>query len=282
MSWITRIKKRFKRRHSQIQFSGNFKNWDSALKKSLGYDAAVILERTRSALLKVVRGEAAYERDSVLFDEVEHSFPVLAALLRTAVHNGGKLAVLDFGGALGSSYFQCRQFLSPVSELIWSVVEQPAHVECGQRDFQTEQLKFHGTVAGSLKETTPNALLVSSVLQYVPQPYTLLTELLANKIGHVIIDRTAFLKSDQDRLTVQSIPESIYQASYPAWFLSETKIKALFKVANYRILAEFPALDNLAPDDEPAYHKGFILEFVTPTQRPAQGRVEPLPENPCS
>jgi len=53
-------------------------------------------------------------------------------------------------------------------------------------------------------------------------------------------------------------------------------------VANYRILAEFPALDNLAPDDEPAYHKGFILEFVTPTQRPAQGRVEPLPENPCS
>jgi len=279
MRWISRIKRRFKRRHNQIRFSGNFKNWESALKKSLGYDAAVILERTRSALLKVVQGDAAYERDSVLFDEVEHSFPVLAALLRTAVHNGGKLAVLDFGGALGSSYFQCREFLSPVGELIWSVVEQPAHVECGQRDFQTEQLKFHGTVAESLKERTPNALLVSSVLQYVPQPYTLLTELLANRIGHVIIDRTAFLKSDQDRLTVQFIPKSIYQASYPAWFLSETKIKALFKVNNYRILAEFPALDNLAPDDEPAYHKGFILELVSPTLCPPHGRVETDPEN---
>ena len=262
MNWISKIKKRFKRRSGRIQFSGKFKSWESALKNSSGYDAGVILERTRDALLKVVRGEAAYERDSVTFDKVEHSFPVLAALLRSALLNGGKLAVLDFGGALGSSYFQCRDFLSPVDELIWSVVEQPAHVDCGRTHFQSEQLRFHKTVEESLGERIPNALLASSVIQYVPEPYSLLEYLLGKKIQIVVLDRTAFLKSDRDRLTVQKIPGSIYQASYPAWFLSETKLVKLIKSADYRILAEFPALDQLAPDDEPAYHKGFILEYT--------------------
>lgn len=262
MRWIKKIRNPFKRINGRIQFSGDFKSWESALEKSSGYDAAVILERTRSALLKVVRGEAAYERDSVTFDEVEHSFPVLAGLLRAALSGGGNLAVLDFGGALGSSYFQCRDFVSPVKELIWSVVEQSAHVECGRKDFQSPQLRFHETVEESIKERAPNVLLASGVIQYVPQPYDTLRDLLDKKIKTVIIDRTALLKRDRDRLTVQSIPDSIYQASYPAWFLSETRLRALFKSANYQIVAEFPALDRLAPDDEAAYHKGFILEFA--------------------
>jgi putative methyltransferase (TIGR04325 family) len=266
MSWIIKIKQRLKKRRKRISFSGHFQSWKEAQEKSAGYDAAIILERTKAALLKVLRGEAAYERDSVTFTEIEHSFPVLAALLRTAVQTGGRLAVLDFGGALGSSYFQCREFLSPVKRLVWTVVEQSAHVECGKLYFQTEQLRFHRTVEESLKEEPADILLVSSVIQYVPEPYNLLAGLLANKIRHVIIDRTAFLQRDQDRLTIQTVPEAIYDASYPAWFLSETKLREYIDAAGYRIVAEFPAIDNLSPDDEHGYHKGFILELITPAE----------------
>ena len=91
-----------------------------------GYDGPAILAKTREAGLKVKRGEAAYERDSVLFDQVEHSFPLLAGLLRAALSQQGELVVLDFGGALGSTYLQCREFLTPLKRLVWCIVEQPA------------------------------------------------------------------------------------------------------------------------------------------------------------
>lgn len=265
MSWIQKLKKPFRSRRKRITFCGDYLTWQQALENSIGYDAAVILEKTRNALFKVSRGEAAYERDSVLFDRIEHSFPILAAMLRAALCNNGKLSVLDFGGALGSSYFQCRAFLSPVSELRWSVVEQSAHVECGLRDFQSEQLRFHPTVEDCFAHQQPNVLLLSSVLQYIPEPYALLSDLLKRQISHVIIDRTAFLARDRDRLTVQTVPDSIYKASYPAWFLSETRLKDLMTSTGYTLLAEFPALDHLAPEDEAAYHKGFIFEL---TKRP--------------
>jgi hypothetical protein len=55
--------------------------------QSHGYDNDTILKKCKDALLKVKNGEAVYERYSVLFDKVQHSFPVLAGLLRAAIAN---------------------------------------------------------------------------------------------------------------------------------------------------------------------------------------------------
>ena len=107
------------------------------------------------ATLEVIAGRAAFERDSVLFNEVQHSFPVLAGLLRAATENEGRLCVLDFGGSLGSSYFQCRGFLSVPSLLSWNVVEQPHFVRCGRECIESEQLKFYFTIDDVLKENKP-------------------------------------------------------------------------------------------------------------------------------
>lgn len=244
----------------EIRFVGSYPTWTAATQDATGYDAAIILEKTKTALLKVKNGEAVYERDSVLFDKIQHSFPVLAGLLRAAQAHDGRLCVVDFGGALGSSYFQCRGFLQVIRQLEWLVVEQAAHVTCGQEDFASEQLRFYPTVEDCLTSHQPNALLLSSVLQYVPDPYSLLKSLLRHRIHHVIIDRTAFLKRDADRLTVQTVPESIYSASYPAWFFSETRLRAAFTDAGYVLIADFPCLYELSPEDEVAYHKGFIFE----------------------
>ena len=53
-----------------------------------------------------------YERDSVLFDTIRYSWPLLSDLLRAASEDQNHLSVLDFGGSLGSSYYQNRVFLS--------------------------------------------------------------------------------------------------------------------------------------------------------------------------
>lgn len=242
-----------------IRFTGSFDSWASASKEATGYDSALILDKTRDALLKVKRGEAAYERDSVLFDKIQHSFPVLAGLLRAASADDHRLCVLDFGGALGSSYFQCRSFLQVLRQIEWLVVEQPAHVTCGKEHFESEQLHFHPTVEACMASHQPNVLLLSSVLQYVPSPYTLLADLLRHRISHVIIDRTAFLQSDRERLTVQQVPSAIYTASYPAWFFSETRFHSAITSAGYELIADFPGSDDISPEGEKAYFKGFIF-----------------------
>jgi putative methyltransferase (TIGR04325 family) len=71
---------------------------------STGYDSEIILEKTRDALLKVKNGEAAYERDSVLFDEIQYAWPLLTSLMWVAAQAKGILNVLDFGGSLGTTY----------------------------------------------------------------------------------------------------------------------------------------------------------------------------------
>lgn len=257
---LFRPQRREQNTKQSIVFTGNYNSWEEATRSSTGYDANVILEKTRAALLKVKSGEAAYERDSVLFDKIQHSFPVLAGLLRAAQTHDGRLCVVDFGGALGSSYFQCRSFLAPIKNLEWIVVEQPSHVACGKECFESDQLHFYNTIEESLDRHRPNVLLLSSVLQYLPNPYEILQKLLSHRISHVIIDRTAFLVSDRERLTVQHVPDSIYPASYPAWFFSEMKFTAAIESAGYGLLADFPGADDLSPEGEKAYFKGFIYE----------------------
>ena len=87
--WLPPVLIRRIRRSKNISFVGNFASWDEAKKYSHGYDKDIILRKCKNAMLKVKTGEAVYERDSVLFDKVQYSFPILAGLLRAAIANGG-------------------------------------------------------------------------------------------------------------------------------------------------------------------------------------------------
>lgn len=228
-----------------IYFSGNYPAWETASAQATGYDSDLILERVRQAMLKVKSGAAVFERDSVLFDEVQHSFPVLAALMRAAAENGDQLSVLDFGGSLGSSYFQSRGFLSVLKDLRWSVVEQPNFVRCGQQHFETAQLHFFYTIAECVAYSTPNVALLSSVLQYVPEPYPVLSELAGAGVRYIVIDRTPFSELAEDRITVQHVPPSIYPASYPCRIFGRRPFLGRFH-GGYEVIAQFDSSDGSA------------------------------------
>ena len=243
-----------------VRFVGDYDTWAEAERASTGYSASNILETTRIAMLKVKRGEAAFERDSVVFDQIVYPFPVLAGLLRARATSGDRLSVLDFGGSLGTTYFACRNFLSRLGEFRWSVVEQPDHVECGRDQLSDNQLHFYGTIDECLRNEEPNLLLLSGVIQCLPNPYEFLADALAHEFHHVIVDRTAFFLGGGDLLTVQHVPEWIYRATYPAWFLSEERFLSEFR-KRYQMIVDFPAVDALHPDKGQAYWKGFIFEL---------------------
>jgi putative methyltransferase (TIGR04325 family) len=226
----------------RIAFEGEFATWEEACGHCTGYESKDILAKVLLATLKVMRGEAAFERDSVLFYEPEYPWPVLTGLMWAAARNGGRLNVLDFGGALGSSYFQARAFWQALPEVRWSVVEQSHYVEAGQAQIQDERLRFYYTNAECLRENQPNVILLSSVLQYLASPIAVLAELASTGADCLIIDRTPFSKGSEGKITIQRVPPSVYCASYPMWVLSEQEIMGILD-AHWHLVAS-----NLSPE----------------------------------
>lgn len=243
-------------------YFGNYPNWEAAKRASSGYDAEHILDKVKEALLKVKRGVAAYERDSVLFDRIEYSWPILTGLLWVASQNENRLNVLDFGGSLGSSYFQNRKFLSHLKEFHWNVVEQPHFVRCGQETFQDETLRFYANIDACLIDNSPNVLLLSSVLSYLEDVDRMLAEMLDSNFQYIIIDKTHFVTEGDDRITVQRVPSWIYEASYPCRFFNEKKLLDLFAASGYELVAAFANPDRA---NIPSTFKGFIFRKDLPS-----------------
>lgn len=200
---------------------GDYPNWEAAEASSVGYDSNLIIQKVLNSTLKVKNGEYPYERDSVLFDYIEYDWPLLAGLMWVAARNKGELNVLDYGGSLGSTYWQNRKFIQSLPSLTWNIIEQPQYVEMGQKHFQDDTLKFYNDLQSCLKATQPNLILISSVINYIKDPYSLLRSLCELKIPHMIVERIPFIHRGTDRLTVQKVPPKIYTASYPAWFFDK-------------------------------------------------------------
>ena len=218
---LARQLRRLSRLGGAVTFEGPFATWNEAAIRSSGYDGEQILEKVLAATLKVMRGEAVFERDSVLFDEIQYAWPVTAGLLWAAARQGGRLSVLDFGGSLGSSYFQNRKFLEGLSSVRWSVVEQAHFVEAGREHIQDEQLVFYPSIAECVAVEKPNVVLLSSVLQYLENPYAVLDELVRSGVEIILVDRTSFHGGENDFVAAQKVGEAIYPASYPLWIFSK-------------------------------------------------------------
>jgi putative methyltransferase (TIGR04325 family) len=205
-------------------FLGNVSTWEGAVTLCTGYDAEVILEKALGATLKVKFGEVAYERDSVLFDKIQYSWPVTAALMWSAAKNGGELHVLDFGGSLGTSYFQNRKFLSSLKSISWSVVEQEHFVGAGRNYIEDEIIKFYLSIDEFLETKHPSLILLSSVAQYLPDLDDFFRKINAINASVLVFDRTPFFSGLEHKVCIQRVSQRIYDASYPMWILSKSKL----------------------------------------------------------
>ncbi len=242
--WVPPALWRFLKHRSgeTIRFNGEFADWQEAAARCRGYGADHILTKVLDATLKVRRGEAAYERDSVVFDRPEFIWPIVASLMWAAARNRGLINVLDFGGALGSTYHQNQRFLNSLAKVRWNIVEQLHYVVAGKEHLEDERLKFYPTVASCLAESQPNVILLSSVLQYLEKPFDTLNILSDCGAPVMIIDRTPFSLLVEDRLVVQEVPPKIYEASYPMWvFAFEQFLQTL--ATNWTLVSRMPCAD---------------------------------------
>ncbi len=237
-------------------WKGDYQTWEEAQNDATGYDTDKILQTVKASLLKVKSGEAVYERDSVIFEEIQYSWQLLTGLMFCSAKMGGVLKVVDFGGSLGSTYYQNKKFLDRLDDVSWSIVEQKHFVDVGKEEFEDDRLKFFYSVNECIKKEKSNILLLSSVLQYIEKPYELLDDILKNDLKYILIDRTPFSKVNE-KITLQIVPPNIYEASYVCRIFDETKLIQYLKNKNYELLEDFDTLDG---ESELYKFKGMILE----------------------
>lgn len=214
------------------------KNWREALSRSTGYDAKLILDKAVYAARDVRDGRAAYERDTVTFQQAQVVHPLIAWLMYAAATHK-HLHVMDFGGSLGSLYYQHRKLLDSLDDFAWGVVEQEHIVRVGQTEFETNVLHFYSTIQECVAEIRPNFVLLSSVLQYIEKPYELLAQIFDLGVPYIFIDRTMAQYKNLDGVAIQHVQPIIYEASYPVWFLNAYRLEEMFASHNYKIIDAF-------------------------------------------
>lgn len=250
--WSRVIEQRFFR----VRWTGDYPSWAAARADCAGYEEARLISRTAAAARAARDGRVAFDRDGVTFDLPMANEPLLDCLRAAAGEASGEIVVLDVGGAFGSAYWQHRRWLDDLRVTSWRVVELPAVVALGRREFADGRLAFFESVEEACAGVRPDVALLSSVLPYVADGRGLLESVARQRIKWVILDRTGVVEGARDRITVQRAPRSLHGASYPCRFYSRASLLASL-ADDYVLRREFSTPDGHTSGFE---FKGFVFE----------------------
>ncbi len=222
-------------------YTGPYEHWDKALEHAQGYESKTILDFSLEAIAKAKTAGVGFERDGIYIERNDYAYPMIAYLAKKALHNDGQLNIIDFGGGLGSSYFQCKQFFGSSIHFNWQVVEQKHFVEKGRSLALCDQLSFVESLESCTREAN-DLLLISGVLQYLEKPFEILKQARELKFKSLLIDRTPVIDGSKHKLMIQHVPKSLYQASYPSWLFSkECFLQEITKIGD--LSDSFSAID---------------------------------------
>jgi len=252
LRWLDRVVLR-----RTIRLTGHHASWADAVAASDGYDDPRILERVAAAARAVRDGHAAYDQDGVTFTESSPDWPLMAILLAAVSEAGERLSVLDFGGSLGNTWRRAKPLLARFPQTRWAIVEQQSLVDTGRREFQDGQLFFFDNAADAVARADCNVLLLGSVLQYLPNPWQTLHDLLGLAPWHAVVVHRTPVWNQADRLAVQETPKCIYGVPmrYPSWVFNAGDLDAA--------LSPFGRLISLPAEEQPVALGGSFVDYAS-------------------
>lgn len=209
---------------SRLPMKGPYGGYLLAMAETIGYDSPLVTQQVEEATRAVIEGRAIYERDGTAF-AARPSLPIHTAL-------GSLLApsstIADFGGGLGGLYINAPELFPPGCRCL--VIEQHSMVVAGRRLASAHALAIEFFEADDLSAIPPvDVLVLSSVLQYLPDPWPLLNALLHQlRPRSVIVDRTAVRRGDS-RWFVQTNPGYYeHPVTYPIQVLDCDRLRRSF------------------------------------------------------
>lgn len=246
------LKKNFFKNHKAFT---TYPSWKEAQKASTGYDEDNFIEKLRNSAKLVFDEKEIYERDTVIFNKIQYSWPLLASLI-FASSKCKTLKIIDFGGALGTSYHQNKRFLSKIhKDFKWRIVEQSKLVNIGKQEFTDKFVSFYNTIEEA-SEDQVNVVFFGGSICYLENPYNYLEAAIKTKAPYIIIDRTPIIRDLDDTFAVQHVHSSMYEASYPIRNFSYANFVKPFE-KEYILIEEWTC--DLQGDSE-STAMGFIFE----------------------
>jgi putative methyltransferase (TIGR04325 family) len=210
-----------------ISWAGDYDSFDAALAAcggDQGYSGSAATDRYVKRYREVIAAPWAQTTDN------EHVIRYLAAL-SAARPIDGVIRVLDFGGGYGSLYETLR-WLYPDLRFDWTIVELPALVARGSEMGASAEKHFVSEIpAGRF-----SLVIASGTLHYLPDPAITFAKLAAIESPAYFIGRVPIAPFlSVDRLTVQTVPASLFAAKFPCWIFSESW-NARIRAAGNRIM----------------------------------------------
>lgn len=175
---------------------------------------------------RLVEARSAFRWDGVLTPLFQQ---LAAALLAAAMRGGGfdgRLSVCDFGGGLGNGHAVLSAILGEAVRLDWDVVETPALAQVGNERFAGDGLRFHDRL-DTLEGREHDLILISGVLQYLPDPEAAFARLARRPHRHMVMNRFPVRQAAEpvtaDLCTVQDLGLIQVGVSVPHWCFSEER-----------------------------------------------------------
>ena len=230
-----------------------------AASRSDGWSSKAIIDKTLPNALKVRDGLIAFEQDGVVRKTIVYSPTILAFLHLVHARSNHIINLIDFGGGLGTNYFQNRKILKrlPNTKIRWNVVEQDTFADLGMTHFANTELTFNKTLEDLLSGPPSHfgGLLFSGSLQCVPTPFSLLEEAIEAGINIIAMDRLLLSPTRQHAVYIQHPdPNIYYSASYPVWCFAKDVFIAWFGYRGFKLVEHFTSDPDKAFD-----HAGLIF-----------------------
>lgn len=235
---------------SKLTLTGPYGSYEEALSLSSGYNSNAILDKVYSAVVNVLNGSYAYERDGSIFTKRPSIDNLRRILISQLKYND---SVVDFGGGLGGTFINNRDIFNDL--INYTVIEQYNFVEVGLKLYINYKHKPHFVDNINSLPGKPDIVIISSVLQYIPNAEYVLLKIAELMPRLIILDRTALSNSsDDEKWWIQHEP-TYYQipTSYP--------IRPLFLQTILSLLEEYLVVEtwqNSFDRDLPP-HRGFLL-----------------------
>ncbi len=197
---------------------GSYPSWESALAAAAPYQTALPVYATITEDIRLGKGTSSR---------------ILSPLLAAILLAGDKARVLDFGGNLGQVYFDAHRLVGHRIHS-WSVVDLPDVVALGTAQFADEKLRFFPTIEDSLARDSPNLVLCSHVLQYLPSPFECLSRL--TSLAPALLVLNEFPVGNRERFMVQHLLPQLGGGRRPVRIFCETQVAAA--LATYDLIEE--------------------------------------------
>jgi len=204
-------------KYPKVQFIGPYNNWKNASKNSKGYKNEKVLKKIIKNSIISAKNNKFYERDGKLLSDNNYPKEIIKFL---NLNFKKKLKVVDFGGSLGSFFFQNKSRIK--AKLIeWIICEQDYLINAGLKNIKHKNLYFIKNIK-ELKKFKPNVALFSSVLEYLEKPKKHINEILKIKsIKYIIIDRLIVSNDIEDKIFIQKNTKKYFNMTYPCRIFSK-------------------------------------------------------------